>query len=129
MEVEGPARRGPVRRVAEAAWRLDDALQGRLGRPYNALLGFGLTYDIIRSAHELPEALRSVHRFALALFLMTVRAALLLHQVGALTHRFERRDRFNAERLRSSAPDPAPPDREEPAHEPDQPSDHPRDHS
>jgi hypothetical protein len=76
-----------------AAWalRLDTWLQSHLGRPYNALLSAGLIIEVFRHIRELPAKFHlSGHLFAEA-FAILLELALLLHQVGALSHRFEAR--------------------------------------
>ena len=44
-----------IHSIALAAHRLDAWLQAHLGRPYNVLLGIGLTVEIIRRLVELPQ--------------------------------------------------------------------------
>jgi hypothetical protein len=77
--------------IARGAYRLDAWLQARLGRPYNALLGVGLVIEIVRGLSEIPERFGQTHRLVGHVLTMALEAALLLHQVGALSHHFERR--------------------------------------
>ena len=87
--------------IALAANRLDAWLQARLGRPYNALLGIGLTIEIVRRLIELPHHVTLAPRLAGVIILIVMNLALLVHQVGALSHHTERlRDRRNARRSR-----------------------------
>ena len=72
--------------IAQAAQRLDAWLQARLGRPYNALLGVGLTVEIIRRLLELPHHITLAPRLLGVIVLILMNLALLIHQVGALSH-------------------------------------------
>jgi len=77
--------------IARAALRLDNWLQSHLGRPCNALLSVGLIIEVFRHIRELPAKFHlSGHLFAEA-FAIFFELALLVHQVGALSHRFEAR--------------------------------------
>lgn len=76
----------PLGAVTDAALRLDTWLQARLGRPYNALLGVGLIIEIVRRIGEIPGQLASTHRLIGQIFVLALEAALLIHQVGALSH-------------------------------------------
>ena len=91
--------------IAASAHRLDGWLQERFGRPYNALLGVGLVVEIIRRLQEAPRAFSSAGGGAGAIFALVVAAALLLHQVGALSPRLERRRREKAEAGAEPSPD------------------------
>ena len=75
-----------------ALW-LDEWLQERLGRPYNFLLGVGLVFEIIEQAGHVRERLHSAPNLLRSLLILAVSLALLLHQVGALSHHMERRGR------------------------------------
>jgi hypothetical protein len=80
-----------LKRITRGALWLDNWLQSRLGRPYNALLGVGLIIEVFRHISELPAKFHlSGHLFAEA-FAILFELALLVHQVGALSHRFEAR--------------------------------------
>ena len=72
--------------IASAAHRLDAWLQARLGRPYNALLGVGLTIEIIRRFAELPHHAALAPRLLGVIVLILMNLALLIHQVGELSH-------------------------------------------
>jgi hypothetical protein len=79
--------------VTRAAQRLDLWLQDRLGRPYNALLGIGLVIEIVRRLTEAPHKVLDMHRLLGSALVIIMELALLLHQVGALSHHIERRRR------------------------------------
>jgi len=72
--------------IALAAHRLDAWLQARLGRPYNALLGVGLTVEIIRRLTELPHHAVEASRLLGVVVLIVMNLALLIHQLGELSH-------------------------------------------
>jgi hypothetical protein len=72
--------------ITRWALRLDEWLQATLGRPYHALLGIGLTVEIVRHLFEMPKRLAEVHRLVPTLLIMAMEIALLIHQVGALHH-------------------------------------------
>jgi len=74
-----------IRAVTHAASRLDHWLQAKLGRPYNVVLGVGLTIEIVRRVSEIPERLAHPHRLIPLLLLLTLEGALLIHQVGELS--------------------------------------------
>src|SRR5437764_1167743 len=82
-----------IRTLTQSAHRLDTWLQARLGRPYNVLLGVGLTVEIIRRLTELPQHLREAPRIAWVVALIAMNLALLVHQIGALSHRLPKRAR------------------------------------
>jgi hypothetical protein len=79
--------------VTRAAQRLDQWLQDRLGRPYNALLGIGLVIEIVRRLAEAPHKILDMQRILGSALVIVMELALLLHQVGALSHHIERRRR------------------------------------
>jgi hypothetical protein len=72
-----------------ARW-LDEWLQTKLGRPYNVILGIGLVSEIVDRISHLSVRLQpdKIVRDALVL---AVEFALLLHQIGALSHHIEHR--------------------------------------
>jgi hypothetical protein len=78
--------------IARGAHRLDTWLQARLGRPYNALLGFGLSVEIVRRLFELPEHLREAPRLAGVAVLVAMNLALLIHQIGEMSDRIRPHD-------------------------------------
>jgi xanthosine utilization system XapX-like protein len=88
-----------IGRITGAALRLDEWLQDRLGRPYHLLLAAGLTVEIVRRLIEIPQRAAHLHRLVPVLLLIVLEAALLIHQVGALSHH-----------VRRPAPAPAPVD-------------------
>jgi hypothetical protein len=73
------------------ARRLDEWLQERLGRPYNFILGVGLVTEIIQQIANLGPKLVSAPTVVRTVLVLAVELALLLHQIGALTHHIERR--------------------------------------
>ena len=77
--------------ITRAAHRLDHWLQARLGRPYNVILTVGLTIEIIRRLAELPEAVGKAHRLIDIALLAIMNVALLIHQLGEMAERAERR--------------------------------------
>jgi len=76
--------------VTDAARRLELWLGRTLGRPYHALLGFGIIVEIVQHCRELPEKLgdAGVIKTILAIVLFL---ALLVHQAGELSERAEHR--------------------------------------
>jgi hypothetical protein len=83
-----------------ARW-LDDWLQQHLGRPYNFVLGVGLVSEIISQISRLGPRLHSAPTVVGTLLILAVEFALLLHQIGALSHHIERR---RARRGKGAAP-------------------------
>lgn len=75
-----------IHSIALAAHRLDVWLQARLGRPYNALLSVGLTIEILRRLVELPEHAVLAPRLIGVAVLIVMNLALLIHQIGELSH-------------------------------------------
>jgi hypothetical protein len=97
-----------IHAITRAALRLDLWLQAKLGRPYNALLGVGLTIEIIRRLIEIPERLASAHRLAVLALTVAMELALLIHQVGALSHHITPRGPGRRRGRLASAETPAP---------------------
>jgi hypothetical protein len=90
-----------IHSIALAAHRLDLWLQARLGRPYNAILGVGLAVEIIRRIAELPHHATLAPRLIGVVVLIVMNLALLVHQVGQLSHHTGRiRARREARRAR-----------------------------
>jgi hypothetical protein len=87
-----------IRRISAWALWLDTWLQERLGRPYNAILGVGLVIEIVRHIVLMAEHVRSADNLLHQVLPLLLETALLIHQVGALSHRFEARDRLKARR-------------------------------
>jgi hypothetical protein len=81
-----------LRYITSSALRLDQALQRKFGRPYNALLAVVLVGEIVRQAIEFPEKLASKPRLIGVVLSFVVELALLIHQVGALHHHLARRN-------------------------------------
>jgi len=80
-----------IRTIVDGARRLDEFLQEKLGRPYNILLSIGLVTELVRSVREFPAHALEANRAAGGLVMIVIELALLLHQLGALSHRFHRR--------------------------------------
>ena len=74
---------------ARAAARLDARLQARLGRPYNLILAVGLMIEIAHRVRESIEKAGSARSLAGEIALLLLEAALLIHQLGELSHHFE----------------------------------------
>ena len=91
--------------IARGALWLDTWLQDHLGRPYNALLGVGLIIEIVHRGGEIMERITDPPRVAGLGFTIAMELALLIHQVGALSHHLERRRKLT--RGRKAGPDPA----------------------
>lgn len=70
---------------------LDEWLQTRLARPYNVILGIGLVSEIVDRITKLGERLHSAPTIARDILVLAVEFALLLHQVGTLSHHIEKR--------------------------------------
>ena len=77
--------------IARGAYHLDVWLQEHVGRPYNALLGIGLMIEIIRGATELLDHIQTAKNLTVPIFQIALGAALLIHQLGTLSHRLEAR--------------------------------------
>jgi hypothetical protein len=93
-----------IMRICKWALWLDEWLQERLGRPYNFLLGVGLVFEIIEQAGHVRERLHSAPTLLRSLLIFMVSLALLLHQIGALSHHMERHgERRGRGRSRSAA--------------------------
>lgn len=103
-----------LRWISGQALRLDEWLQATLGRPYNALLGVGLIIEIVRHVTEMPHRITEVPRLIPSLLVMAMEVALLIHQVGALSHHLPKERLIRGRRGRRGAvveaeaePDPA----------------------
>ena len=80
-----------IMQLSRWAWRFDEFLQNRLGRPYNLLLVIGLVAEIVGRVRHIPELVASVPNELRLVFVIVVELALLIHQVGYISHHFERR--------------------------------------
>jgi hypothetical protein len=82
-----------LKAIALWAYRLDTWLEEKLGRPYNAALSVGLIAEVIHNVLEMPAKLRFTEHLFWELFQIVFASILLVHQIGALSHRFQARDR------------------------------------
>ena len=73
------------------ARRLDLWLGAMLGRPYHALLGFGIILEIVQRIREFEE--KSFNTLGVVKTVLTIILflALLVHQLGELSEHAERR--------------------------------------
>jgi hypothetical protein len=81
-----------LKAIALLAFRLDTWLEQRLGRPYNAALSVGLIAEVIHNLADMPAKLRFTEHLFWELFQTAFACILLVHQIGALSHRFQARD-------------------------------------
>jgi len=87
-----------IRRFIRIAWRLDEWLQEKLGRPYNALLGVGIVLGLIHQFQDLPKDL--AHSGGVSTLLIAVMdVALLINQAGQFHQHMERRRAMPKRRL------------------------------
>lgn len=91
-----------IRAILNGARRLDETLQTRLGRPYNVLLSIGLVTELVQSVRVFPRHAMEARQAAGGIIMILIELALLLHQLGSLSHRFHRRG------AHAPARDPAP---------------------
>ena len=80
-----------LRMITRAAFWLDNWLQQTLGRPYNFVLGVGLVSEIVRGVIEFRGHVLSSEQMTGSVAQLVVASALLVHQIGALSHRVENR--------------------------------------
>jgi hypothetical protein len=82
--------RNLIRNLAQLAWHLDEWLQEKLGRPYNALLGVGIVLGLFHQIGDLPKDL--AHSGGINTLLIAVMdVALLINQAGQFHQHMERR--------------------------------------
>lgn len=79
-----------LRDLARLAWTLDEWLQEKLGRPYNALLGVGLVIGLVHQIGDMPKDM-SGHGLISTLFIIAMDFALLVNQAGQFHQHMERR--------------------------------------
>lgn len=80
-----------IRNLAQLAYHLDEWLQEKLGRPYNALLGVGIVLGLFHQIGDLPKDF-SAHGLGFgALFFVVMNLALLINQAGQFHQHMERR--------------------------------------
>ena len=75
--------------IAAMALKLDTWLEARLGRPYNVALSIGLIAEVVHNLAEMPAKHRITEHLVWEIFQILVACVLLVHQVGALSHRLE----------------------------------------
>ena len=98
-----------IRAITGGALWLDLWLQEKLGRPYNIVLSVGLVTEIIHRLTELPKRIASASQLVPTVLVILFECALLIHQVGELSHRPElahghRPSRRRPRRSRTSRP-------------------------
>lgn len=76
--------------IARAARRCDDYVAERLGRPYHAVLGAGLVVEIVERLRDFDKVTERTGLLRIG-FALAVYCLLLLHQVGELDERRQRR--------------------------------------
>lgn len=79
-----------IRNLAQLAWHLDEWLQEKLGRPYNALLGVGIVLGLVHQIGDLPKDF-SLHGGFGTLLFVAMDVALLINQAGQFHQHMERR--------------------------------------
>jgi hypothetical protein len=79
--------------ITGAARALDLWLQEKLGRPYNMVLSIGLVGEIVHRLTELPKRVASASQMVPIVLVILFECALLIHQVGELSHHAEARRR------------------------------------
>jgi hypothetical protein len=80
-----------ITQILRGASQLDEYLKKTLGRPYHALLGIGLTVEIIHHVKDLLEQNDGATLWQIAAIVFF--AALLINQLGELHDHVERRRR------------------------------------
>jgi hypothetical protein len=79
-----------IRNLAQLAYRLDEWLQTKFGRPYNAFLGAGLVLGLIHQFQDLPKDLARGGGVS-TLLIAAMDVALLVNQAGQFHQHLERR--------------------------------------
>ncbi|MBS0331472.1 MAG: hypothetical protein JSS35_01770 [Proteobacteria bacterium] len=79
-----------IRNLAQLAWRLDEWLQEKLGRPYNALLAVGIVLGLVHQIGDLPKDLAHSNGLT-TLLIAAMDVALLINQAGQFHQHLERR--------------------------------------
>jgi hypothetical protein len=82
-----------ILQISRWAHDLDAWLQSRIGRPYNVLLTIGLVAEIVGRVRHLPELVTSASGELRLVFVIVLEMALLIHQVGLISHVVEPRAR------------------------------------
>jgi hypothetical protein len=91
--------------VIAGAYRLDEWLDRRLGRPYAILLIIGLTAEIGRRVGEVSERRVDLAHTVGFAWLLVLNGALLIHQLASLHHIRQRRARARAAKAGEPASD------------------------
>ncbi|MBS0361506.1 MAG: hypothetical protein JSR98_09005 [Proteobacteria bacterium] len=79
-----------IRYLLQLAWHLDEWLQEKLGRPYNALLAVGIVLGLLHQIQDLPKDF--THGFGIGtLLFVAMDLALLINQAGQFHQHMERR--------------------------------------
>lgn len=87
-----------IRNLAQLAYHLDEWLQTKLGRPYNALLGVGLVLGLAHQFQDLPKDF--AHGGGVStLLIAAMDVALLVNQAGQFHQHMERRRAMPKRRL------------------------------
>ncbi|THD58845.1 hypothetical protein [Phenylobacterium sp.] len=80
-----------IMNLARAAYRLDEWLQEKFGRPYNLFLGIGLVLGIIHQVQSVPKDLASPSGLVGTVLIGAMDVALLINQGGQFFQHVERR--------------------------------------
>ncbi|HUZ14103.1 MAG TPA: hypothetical protein VMU93_14800 [Caulobacteraceae bacterium] len=92
---------GAIARLAEGAHRLDHWLKLRVGRPYTAILAFGLVVGVGASLRTLEQAVGSARSLAALGGVVVFQLALLVNQLAQL-HEYREAARIRREERRRS---------------------------
>jgi hypothetical protein len=79
-----------IANLMRLAWRLDEWLQEKLGRPYNALLAVGLVLGLIHQVEDLPKDF-TLSGGSSNILIAVLDIALLINQAGQFHLHLERR--------------------------------------
>ncbi len=80
-----------IREITHGALKLDLWLQAKLGRPYNILLGVGLVTELVHRLADFPKKITTMPHVVGDVLVTLMEVALLIHQVGALSHHIGQR--------------------------------------
>ena len=79
-----------IRNLIRFAYHLDEWLQAKLGRPYNAFLGVGLVLGLVHQFQDLPKDFAKGGGVS-TLLVAAMDVALLVNQAGQFHQHMERR--------------------------------------